>query len=493
VVPEAGIREQEARHGTSLPRGQDEVPARHVPQGRLHRIRRVPPQGRFGRMFAPGRKSDRDDDVIEELVRLMSTRAPAAHQRENLEIPAGFTYLGQFIDHDITFDPTSKLDKDNDPLARTNFRTARYDLDSVYGSGPVAQPFLYDWKESEPRGTKLLVGRNPIDGVEDLPRNQQARALIGDPRNDENVIVGQLHLLFIRFHNAVVDLLSARGDVEGEKLFKTAQRLVCWHYQWIVVHEFLPKVVGKEMADSVFEERGDGTAPRVHRKYFRWKGEPFIPVEFSGAAYRFGHSMVRNQYGIARPPDGGPPPHATNLFPDLAGFTWLSKKLVIDWERFFEFPGRESLAQPSFKIDPAVVRPLFKLPDHGRALPRLNLRRGSELGLPSGQQVAKAMGEPRLPREAFPLDDQVPRDIGKALLDATPLWYYILCEAAHVAGGSHLGPVGGRIVAEVLVGLLEGDPSSYLSEEPTWQPGELDTKRDFTMVDLVRIAQRPGA
>jgi hypothetical protein len=443
-------------------------------------------------MFPPGRESDYREEVIEELVRLMSTRAPAAEQRENLRIPAGFTYLGQFIDHDITFDPTSKLDQSKKVRARINFRTPRYDLDSVYGSGPVAQPFLYDWKESEPPGTKLLVGHNALNGVDDLPRNQQGRALIGDPRNDENLIIAQLHLLFIRFHNAVVDLLSSRGDVAGPDLFDEAQRLVCWHYQWIVVHEFLPKVVGKEVADSVFEHSRDGRTPKVHLKYFRWKGEPFIPVEFSGAAYRFGHSMVRNQYGITRPPDGGPPPHATNLFPQLAGFTWLSKDLVIDWERFFEFPGLEILAQRSFQIDTAVAKPLFKLPDRGRALPRLNLRRGRELKLPSGQKVAAEMRESELPEEALLLDDQVPPRIRAALLDATPLWYYVLCEAAHVRGGSHLGPVGGRIVAEVLVGLLEGDPNSYLAKQRTWQPGELGTGSDFTMVDLVNVAQRRG-
>jgi hypothetical protein len=483
VAPEPGIRERAALHGTSVPRGQGD-PDLVPPQ--------IPRQSRFGRMFPRRQAFDDSDDAIEELVRLMSKRAPASQQRENFDIPAGFTYLGQFIDHDITFDPTSKLDQNNDPDALVNFRTPRYDLDSVYGSGPVAQPYLYDWKEPEAPGTKLLVGLNPVDATEDLPRNQQGRALIGDARNDENVIIAQLHLLFIRFHNAVVDILSSRRDVNGAELFDRAQRLVCRHYQWIVVHEFLPKVVGKDVADSVFKSGRDGTAPRVQRKYFTWDHEPFIPVEFSAAAYRFGHSMVRNQYGITRPPEGGPRPHATNLFPDLLGFTWLSKERVIDWERFFELPKSEHLAQRSFQIDTAVARPLFKLPDRGRALPRLNLQRGRALGLPTGQEVAGQMEEPVLPEEALLLDDQVPPKIREALLEATPLWYYILCEAAHAAGGSHLGPVGGRIVAEVLVGLLEGDPSSYLSEDPTWQPTELGTEGDFTIADLVKVAQRLG-
>jgi len=415
---------------------------------------------------------DVGDVAIEELVRLMWARAPAGHQMENFHVPAGYTYLGQFIDHDITFDPTSKLDQRNDPHALVNFRTPRYDLDSVYGSGPKAQPYLYDW-ESRPAGTRLLIGRSS----DDLPRNHQGRALIGDARNDENVIVAQLHLLFIRFHNAVVDLLCKRRvkTREGD-LFETAQRIVRWHYQWIVIHEFLPKIVGSQLAG-------------MQRKYFKWEREPFIPVEFSGAAYRFGHSMVRNQYGIKRIPEDEPPPTAIDLFPDLEGFRPLSKELVIDWERFFELEGLEAQAQASFVIDTAIARPLFKLPDRDQALPRLNLERGCALGLPSGQEVARAMDDaPALPGEALLLDDEVPDDVRETLLRETPLWYYILCEAAHAANGAHLGPVGGRIVAEVLVGLLEGDPSSYLSQEPAWQPEELGTGDDFTMAHLVDFA-----
>lgn len=454
--------EQVASHGTAVPRGQDLDGT-------------DPPEGRFGRMFPDRPACDVGDVAIEELVRLMRARAPASSQRENFAIPSGFTYLGQFIDHDITFDPMSKLDQRNDPHALVNFRTPRYDLDSVYGSGPRAQPYLYDWEESEPAGTRLLVG----PGSGDLPRNQQGRALIGDARNDENVIVAQLHLLFIQFHNAVAERVH-KGEVKvGEdEPFEEAQRIVRWHYQWVVVHEFLPKVVGTRMADRVL----------AHRKYFTWEREPFIPVEFSGAAYRFGHSMVRNQYGMKRLSEEGRGPRVKNLFPELTGFRSLPRELAIDWERFFELEGLEGQAQASFLIDTAIARPLFKLPDRDHVLPRLNLERGRALGLPSGQEVARAMDEPALPDEALLLDEQVPGDVRKALLRETPLWYYILCEAVHAANGAHLGPVGGRIVAEVLVGLLEGDPSSYLSRKPAWRPEELGTGGDFTMADLVDFA-----
>jgi hypothetical protein len=451
-------------HGASVPRGLDVAPGRDAPYGR------------FGWMF-PGlaacKVSDKGIDALVERMRRQPTDG-----NPNPCIPAGFTYLGQFIDHDITFDPVSSLDQDIDPHALVNFRTPRLDLDSVYGSGPKVQPYLYDWEESEPPGTRLLVGHNAFDGTDDLPRNEQGRAFIGDPRNDENAIVAQLHLLFIRFHNAVVDELG-RG---AKDLFATAQRMVRWHYQWIVAHEFLPKVVGQSTMKQVL-------TPRVHLEYFKWGAEPFIPVEFSGAAYRFGHSMARSRYGLRSGE------RARTLFPELAGLTWLKKDLVIDWGRFFKLAG-EPGPQDSFRIDTSIAGPLFTLPDGDSELPRRNLKRGKRLGLPSGQAVASTMEQPALSEQDLGLDDPtLEAPLRDELLGATPLWYYVLCEAAkggecngRPEPGAHLGPVGGRIVAEVLLGLLQGDPNSYLSKEPTWQP-TLGTGDHFTMADLIEFVR----
>ena len=449
----------------------------------------------------PGELSD---GAIDELVAWMGD--PSRSRAANPQIPAGFTYLGQFIDHDITFDPTAKLDAKVDPLAVVNFRTPRLDLDSVYGSGRAVQPFLYDW-DSEPRGVKLLVGKDQVDKggkvhkVVDLPRNAQGRALIGDPRNDETAIIAQLHLLFIHFHNVVVDRLRGEGKVrKPDAIFDAAQRLVRWHYQWIVAHEFLPAVVGEAMARDVLPRPKRGAAPKVRRRFFDWRRHPFIPVEFSGAAYRFGHSMVRAEYGMKRPAVGAghtvaiahPPP----LFPNLAGFTWLSESVVVDWDQFFNLDGAGQFAQPSQKIDTAIVGPLFGLPDEprrNRSLPKRNLERGRRLGLPSGQDVAAVMHEPPLTEAELELE-KLPNS-RKELKRATPLWYYILSETIRATDpkgrleeGRHLGPVGGRIVAEVLAGLLEGDSSSYLHSAPPWEP-EFGKDGTFTMADLVRIAQ----
>ena len=522
--------------------------------------------GRFGRMFAGLPPCELSDDGLTALLPAMAARASLG---PNPVIPAGFTYLGQFIDHDITFDPNSQLDKTSDPFALTNFRTPRLDLDSLYGSGPADQPYLYDWDKSEPDpGVKLLVARRsradaakppqgPEDTLYDLPRNDQDRALIGDPRNDVHLVIAQLHLLFVRFHNNVVEHVRNNQHLRGEELFQEACRIVRWHYQWIVVHDFLPRVVGPTTAARVI--KAEGAWPPVERRHFRWEREPYIPVEFSGAAYRFGHSMVRDTYKIRRgatgtPGDDGPdadvpeveapearkPPEAPgasdllNLelaelaaglaaqpgFPEkarivpevpassttrptshLTGFRKLVPELEVDWKLFFAIdplvPPQESMC-----IDRGVAKRMSSIPstiagDH--SLPRLNLQRGRALGLPSGQDVARAIGEraPLSAEELFPKGvlAKAPEAVRTALERSTPLWYYILAEAATERGGEqglHLGPVGGVIVAEVLMGLIEGDPQSYLSQAPAWTP-ELPgvEENTFTMVDLVNFATKP--
>ena len=198
---------------------------------------------------------------------------------EESGIPALYTYLGQFVDHDITFDPMSSLIKQNDPDALTDFRTPAFDLDDVYGRGPDDQPYLYD------NGPTFLLGE-PISGggdpnAKDLPRNNATirRALIGDPRNDENVIVSQLQGLFLRFHNRTV------ADNPGLD-FSQIQRLVRFHYQYMVLNDFLPRIVHSSVLKAL--KGADGAYDRSKLKFFHWKNEPFMPVEFSVAAYRLG-------------------------------------------------------------------------------------------------------------------------------------------------------------------------------------------------------------
>ena len=474
------------RHGVAVPRGQDGVPL-----SPLH-------EGRFGRMFRDPQPLRPDDAALSALAKLVKESGSAA-SGDNAKIPAGYTYLGQFVDHDITFDPLSKLQKDNDPDALVDFRTPRFDLDCLYGSGPEDDPFMYEWSSPSNRGVKLLVGRNPTTSGafdrDDLPRNQQARALIGDPRNDENIVVSQLQLLFIRFHNKVVDRTRKNQRLAGAALFAEAQRIARWHYQWIVVHDFLERIVGKEMAQAVLKP-GTATKPaETDIRFFSWQNNPFMPVEFSGAAYRFGHSQVRAAYDLNDTVTGVPIFAAADKpgpLEHLGGFRRLPAIWTIDWPFFFKTTAGAT-PQLSRKIDTSIAAPLFKLPGlpgNRPSLPLLNLKRGRALGLPSGQDIAAAIGAAPLSTAQLGLSKIELAPEARAQLEAaTPLWYYVLREAAVQGKGERLGTVGGRIVAEVLVGLLAADPQSYLSRKPTWKPILPSAKKgEFTMPDLVKFA-----
>ncbi len=471
-------------------------------------------RGRFGRLFptlppfaadtpmirdalaelgAPGGPMDAGDDLSDP-VTLITVPAKSTHNPDNPMMTAGFTFLGQFLDHDMTFDPTSSLARRQDPESVRNFRIPALDLDSVYGGGPGASAHLYNRAVDGGR-TTLLTERIPgsgavsIDGNarRDLPRNSQLVALTGDPRNDENLVISQLHLAFLRFHNTVVaDVKAELGPgYTADEIFAEAQRTVRWHYQWLILHEFLPKTVGPSTMNAVLSEG---------LKHYRWRHEPYIPVEFSVAAYRFGHSQVRPSYranfgtsatdlsqqffGLIFDPD------ASDLDDpaDLRGGRRAPRRFV-DWQTFFDFGDGRS--RHSKRIDTTLSTVLFNLMGQASgtatSLATRNLLRGLTMSLPSGQRVATAMGLPQL--APGDLADLEPLHLHLR----TPLWFYVLREAAVIADGEHLGPVGGRIVAEVIVGLLKGDRQSYLRQDPDWTPtyGSGDA---FTMVDLLDTA-----
>ena len=471
-------------------------------------------QGRFGRLFptlppfaddtptirdalaqlgAAGGPMDPGDDLTDP-VTLVTDPAKSLQNPNNPAISAGFTFLGQFLDHDMTFDPTSGLARRQDPEAIRNFRIPALDLDSLYGGGPVASPQLYDQTVDGGR-TTLLVEEIPgsgavsIDGSArmDVPRNSQLVALVGDPRNDENLVVSQLQLAFLRFHNRVLaDVKANLGPgYTLQELFAEAQRLVRWHYQWLIVHEFLPLTVGQAIVDVVL---ADG--PR----HFRWRNDPFIPVEFSVAAYRFGHSQVRPSYRanfVTSADDPGRQFFALFLDPaaadpddpaDLRGGRRAPRRFI-DWQTFFDFG--DGRVRPNKLIDTQLSSVLFHLPGQPEGEPTSlatrNLLRNLTMEVPSGQRVAKAMQLPEL--APADLADLAPLSLDQR----TPLWFYVLREAEVTAGGEHLGPVGSRIVAEVIVGLLNGDRQSYLRQEPDWTP-TYGSGGSFRVVDLLRAA-----
>lgn len=474
------------------------------------------PSATFGRMFselppfaentpalrqalrdigAPGGMLDAKDDLFGPHggpVLLITDPNLSLVNKNNPHDTAGMTFLGQFIDHDLTFDATSRLGVAADPTRSPNNRTARFDLDSIYGGGPVAQSELYD--PAHPIMFRLESGGQ----FEDVPRRADHCAIVGDPRNDSNLIASELHAAFLKFHNNAVEAVTRRGT-DPIDTFTAARELLTWHYQWLVVNRVLPNFVGRPMVDDVLRH-----GPR----FFSRRG-PFIPVEFSGAAYRFGHSMIRPSYRAnlagdeSKPffglifdsrvvvPDGQNP---TTDPGDLRG-GFRSSRRFIGWQTFFDFGGAYTAqVKPNKVIDTVLSTPLFALPVSAiahipgapgpTALPQRTLLRHLTWSLPSGQAVARRMGADVLHRHDL-------ADFGAhghRLDRSTPLWLYVLREAELVNAGQFLGPVGGRIVAEVMLGLLQADPSSYLNQQPRWHPHLGATGGDYQIADFLRFA-----
>jgi heme peroxidase len=408
----------------------------------------IGPHG-YGRMFPDLPAFDADEAFLHALGRAggICDCGDADDSPESLgTVAAGWPIFGQFVAHDITADRSS-LRSHVDAAALRNARAPQLNLECLYGDGPVGHPFLY--RRDDP--AKLLLGVNELD----VPRNAEGIAIVGDPRNDSHMLMSQMHLAMLKVHNAFVDDARRRG-VPEERVFETAVKETQWHYQTIVLDEFLPSLVGQTLLDEVV---ADG--PR----WFRPAGDVFIPLEFADAAYRYGHCQIRHAYEL-----NGATPRA-QVFPDLLGFRPVPTDRVVDWTRFFDAVGAPA-AQRAKTIDGRLVRSLIQLPvaitgeceiDEYHSLAVRDLQRGQGVGLPSGEAVARRMGVKPLTRE----------EVGLAHAGwsgETPLWYYILREAAALGSGNHLGPVGGRIVAEVMVTILDRDPASVRSAGRGWRP-----------------------
>jgi hypothetical protein len=474
----------------------------------------------------------------------------------NSTIPPVYTYWGQFIDHDLTANTDRDAEVSNitkqdlAPLPPAfvvrnlkNLRQPTVNLDSVYGDGPTFDPSnptqagrMYD-------GIKLRVGKvaknpdplpdpgnppirgEPIpperDDLRDLPRigvligegvvkeedfpeklrgqtNFKNLAFIADARNDENLIIAQFHTAVLRFHNAAVDWVKTNEpkDYRGyersdSQLFERAQQLTRWHYQWLVVNDFLKTITVAGIADNILLGGPKHYAPR--------NGEPYMPLEFSVAAYRFGHTMVRAAYdhnrNFGRPGNvissasfnllflftgNGSPPFGGGT--DVLPFNW-----IIEWDRFVD---KGSLFPDHFarKIDTRLAPPLRNMVNQGndpslapdikailKRLARRNLLRGYHLSIPTGQSVAAAMGVTPLSENELRLGNSGPLNQvleDKGFLQQTPLWYYVLKEAEVRANGNSLGELGSRIVCETIIGQLLNDLESYLKQQGGWDPSK---------------------
>lgn len=424
-------------------------------------------------------------------------------------LPAGFTYLGQLVDHDITLDVSSSLDAATNAETINNMRSPSLDLDSLYARGPALDPFLYAFPSgaTPPTAIKFAVGSNLQNGPGgpggnagaagmvqktdfDVPRihnplNPAASSLtavIGDPRNDENLIVSQLHHAMLRFHNSVEDDLVAK-NFSGD-IFVEAKRLVTHHFQWAVVHDFLNRICGTAAVNAAMQ-----TVVAPPGSFFR------MPVEFSVAAYRFGHSLIRDSYWLN---------HNFVNQPLLDVFKFIRKpnlpvrsNWVIDFNAFFETGVPVPVFNHARKFDSVLAEGLESLPGFSglmAILARRNLLRGLAFGLPSGQAMASFFGV--APMTAAQLTAGLPANevallnaSAGLLLKKTPLWYYVLREAAVLRGGDQLGPVGATVVARTFVRMLKRDGSSYLHWPGGFTPSlKAKTAGQFTFADLLTFA-----
>lgn len=399
-----------------------------------------------------------------------SMRDPNADTDNNpLNTPSGMTYLGQFLDHDLTLDGTP-LEQANQIPHMRNARTARLDLDSMYGGGPLGSPELYD-------GHDKFKFHQP-NGFPDFQRSPAGKALLPEERNDENLVIAQIHLAFQQFHNRLMD--------SGHS-FEQARLLTTRHWQWIVVNQFLPEIVGQSTVDRFLRFNGAGK-PKFKGDFFKpHKHHPEMPIEFSGAAYRFGHSMVRLAYVM--PTGSITKTQVFNLAGnDLRGGRPIPPELKIDFNNFFDIPGRPTPPgrNISRKIDALLSRSLFALPI-GPVIPpnppavtslaERNLLRASRLGLPSYQATAREMGIEPLSNAEMGITDA-------ALGNEVPLWFGLLKESELQEGGTRLGPTGGRLIAEVILALIEADKDSYFNTPKAWKP----MQEPFGIAELLAFA-----
>lgn len=435
-------------------------------------------------------------------------------------IPAIFTYFGQFIDHDTT----ARTDRDgsvtsigrNEPIGRLdpdlivgNLRNGRrpsFDLDSVFGEAPA----LAGAAGSHPARSvsqKLYDPDFQLRLFEDGGRRDVVRegpkrtAVIPDARNDENINLSQLQYAMLKFYNRVHQAQTAPSDAQNHI---RARQLCGWAFQYVVVHDWLKTVCEPLIVEDTLANGPRFFGPAAGR------GGAFMPLEFSAAGFRFAHSMIRPSYraNAAAPlvPIMDMLGFAANdqfFEPASSGVDQLKQLYAIDWNFFVRGGSHTQFAR---KIDSRISRGLGHLNLEGRStdpvlshLARANLLRGKNLSIPTGQAMADAFGVNFLtPKEIVDGENQAIRDVLEAnyFHHRSPLWYYVLREAAVQQGGERLGEVGSRIVCETIIGMIKYDLNSYLHNrhDPAVKGNGIDVLPGAggvvnEIVDILRIAQ----
>jgi hypothetical protein len=379
----------------------------------------------------------------------------AENSYDSPNLAAGYTFFAQFLIHDLTYTLAHQASADRLP-GRDRPVTSSLRLQSLYGPGPAMAPHLYAFYDQEYFSGRLLD--SPAGTKQDLPRNRQGRALVADPRNTENLVLAQLHLGLLRFHNDMVERVARAGE-HGRALFEQAQRQVRWHYQWALVHDFLPKIAGEETVESVLNR----DAPPQN-------GLQALPLEVALGVLRYVYSQVRLTYRINEDAKVSLVPAEDSSDTLLRHHSQsIPSRLEVDWSRFFDLgpPATQPGKLIDTKITPAFLNlPLIEDPRPARRSVAVRFfLQGKRTGLPSGEDVARALGKPAtLPHTSA---------LRKLGLRATPLLYYVLAEAEHQYEHSdedRLGPVGSQLLTDAVIGLLRADPQSYLNANPNFHP-----------------------
>jgi hypothetical protein len=490
-----------------------------------------------------------ESDYFGHLDSLRKTMEEFAGQRDVLsKVPAAYTYFGQFLNHDISApvrvttvsNPARRIieaDPDLDVLlspvrARSinvhldllrNEHARPMTLNSLYGGGPsdAASSSLYASDKvrflladafDDPAMLPQHRARLDLNGKSkfDLPRDGAAKvALIADRRNDQNLAISQLHLAFMLFHNRVADDVARKFPRSGEKFqFEEARRIVTRHYQWCIVHDYLDRT-GTSSHGSF-----QGIVPGAKRRFANKLNKPnTVPLEFTTAAFRFGHSMVGAfyDYNEVFSKDGVRPAQLLELFMFTSSKGMLNQvpppgrspqvpfHWIINWNMFLKDPPEGSAAE---SINPRLAGTMLGLQEKMddskmrqglQSICARNLRRGYHRFIPSGQKLANALGLPGLD------SNELLQGFGRAQMlssgtlerfeqlitagqfgSAMPAWAYFLCEAQNANSGKALGPVAGAIVRETILGLLKLNKSPVIGTEqepPKWNPADNSSLR----------------
>ena len=462
--------------------------------------------GSFSKLFPSLKARESSTEDAREDARELGDVGRLMHDADgsapDCTLPAGYAFLAQLLDHDMILGTEISLDSEQLPehklVKLANLRSPSLDLHCLYGLGPGASPHLYD--PDEPGCLASGHDGNP----DDLARTSRGLALIGDPRNDENLLISQLHLLFIRFANRIYRSCRDAGVASP---FTAAQAKARHHYQYVILHDLLKRICAPDIYEFALDQLRKGKYPAF---YQRDGLQSFsIPIELAGAVFRFGHTLLRSRYSV----------NAEQQDIDLLDLPMIDpehpavpRALVVDWRRFFEL---DDTVEPNrckaFDLrycDGLIRRPGTTTGTEPGAvqgsLAYRDLLRCHVLGAPEGPQVAAALKEKGYPIDAERNLDfhsiegwtEVDNLVRRRLLTAPPLLFYVLREAQTVAGGEHLGPVGSAVMLEVILGILSGCKTSFLN--PKWKfalDPEIAPRTNalgepvFQMPDLIRYAE----